>query len=328
MKLFAPILAVSALVLPLSQAMAQTVHKVWTYPVIQGVAAQVDDKIITFEAVRGEMTQLIPRVEQESRTNEEFDKKMSQLYLDTVQAIVDRYLIVKEFGEKKYNFPQTIVDNEYDRMLIEDFNNDRAALHRYLNSIGMNQREFRLDLREKFIVTAMRGNMRKSISAISPEKITNYYNENQQQFFREESIHLRLIMLKPIGDESPDLMRQQVQTIMNELSGGKPFADVAKAYSQDSRRSRGGDWGWIGHKDLNPTLADLAFSLKAGSYSQPIPVGKQMYILYVEERRAEGVQPLVEVRDQIEGIIAGDLSRKAQQTWIQRLRQKAYIRYY
>jgi len=34
------------------------------------------------------------------------------------------------------------------------------------------------------------------------------------------------------------------------------------------------------------------------------------------------------VREQIEDSIAGELSRQAQQVWIQRLRQKAYIKYY
>ncbi|HNX04267.1 MAG TPA: peptidylprolyl isomerase [Opitutales bacterium] len=328
MKYIAPLLALSALLLPLADVSAQTVHKVWAYPIVQGVAAQVEDHIITFEEVRGEMMPLMPRIEQESKSEEEFNRKMSALYLDTVQSLIDNYLIVQEFAEKKYNFPPSVIENEYDRVLIEDFNNDRMAFHRYLNSIGMNVREYRTDLRNKFIVSAMRGNMRKSMSAVSPEKITAFYNQNQQQFFREESIHLRLIMLKPIGDESPDLMRQQVDNILADIAAGKPFAEIAKTYSQDSRRSRGGDWGWISRKDLNPALADMAFSIRTGEHSQPLAVGKQIYILYVEDRRPEGVQPLVDVREEIENTIAGQMSRQAQQAWIQRLRQKAYVRYY
>jgi peptidyl-prolyl cis-trans isomerase SurA len=328
MNYIAPLAASAALLLAVSSVSAQTVHKVWALPIVQGAAAVVEDHIITLEEVRGEVLQLSPRVEQESKSQEEFDKKMSQLYLDTVQNLIDQYLIVKEFNEKKYSFPQNVVTSEYDRMLIEDFNNDRAAFHRYLESLGMNAREFKQDLRNKFIVSAMRSNQRKSMSSVSPEKITNYYRDNQQEFFRDESIHLRLIMLKPIGDESPDLMRQQVDSIMADLDAGKAYERVARLYSQDSRRSRGGDWGWITRKDLNTALADTAFSIKAGEHSTPLNIGKQIYILYVEDRRPEGIQPLADVREQIEDNIAGDLSRQAQQVWIQRLRQKAYIKYY
>jgi peptidyl-prolyl cis-trans isomerase SurA len=328
MKHIAPFTAIAALLLSASTVPAQTVHKVWTLPIVQGAAAVVEDHIITLEEVRGEVLQLAPRVEQESKSMEDFDRKMSQLYLDTVQNLIDQYLIVKEFGEKKYNFPNNIVSAEYERILIEDFNNDRTAFHKYLQALGMNTREFKQDLRDKFIVSAMRSNQRKSMSSVSPEKITSYYRDHQQEFFREESIHLRLIMLKPIGDESPDLMRQQVDTILTDLDSGKPFADVARLYSQDSRRSRGGDWGWITRKDLNSALADMAFSIPTGEHSKALTIGKQIYILFVEDRRPEGVQPLADVREQIEDNIAGELSRQAQQVWIQRLRQKAYIKYY
>jgi len=326
MKYTAPLFAL--LLASVTPAFGQTVHQIWTYPVTQGIAAQVEGRIITFEEVRSDMAPLLPRIEQESRSREEFDKKMGELYIETVQSIIDRYLIVQEFGEKKYEFPNSIIENEYNRILIEDFNNDRLSFHKHLEAIGKNVREFRRELRERFIVTAMRSNQRKSLSEISPQRIEKYYNENQKQFFQEESIHLRLIMLKPIGDESKDLMRQQVDTILAELAAGKEFQDVARTYSQDSRRSRGGDWGWITRKDLNESLADMAFSITAGRHSDPIVIGNQTYILFVEERRAEGVQPLSEVREQIEDVIGGQQSRVAQQTWIERLRQKAFIRYY
>lgn len=326
MKYFAPLFAL--LLTFASSLVGQTAHEIWTYPVKQGIAAQVEGRIITFEEVRNEMAPLLPRVEQESRTREEFDQKMSELYLETVQSIIDRFLIVKEFAEKKYEFPASVVENEYNRILIEDFNNDRLAFHKHLDSIGKNVREFRKELRDRFIVSAMRSQQRKSLSEISPQRIEKYYNENSKQFFQEESIHLRLIMLKPIGDESRDLMRQQVDTIFAELASGKSFEEVARSYSQDSRRSRGGDWGWITRKDLNEALADMAFSIQTGKHSDPMIIGNQTYILYVEERRAEGVQPLSEVREQIEDLLAGQQSRTAQQSWLQRLRQKAYIKYY
>ena len=123
-------------------------------------------------------------------------------------------------------------------------------------------------------------------------------------------------------------MRQQVDALLAELASGKSFEEVARKYSQDTRRSHGGDWGWLTRKDLNASLSELAFSIKAGQHSQPLTVGKQIYILYVEERRAEGVQPMADVRAGIEGKLAAEQSREAQQAWIERLRQKAYIKYY
>jgi len=325
MKYFVSLIALASAALPLC---GQTVHKIWEAPVVQGVAAQVEDRIITFEELRREMTPLFPRIEQESRTREEFDQKMSALYLETIQSLIDRHLIVQEFAEKEYSFPPSVIENEYDRVLIEDFNNDRAAFHSSLRAIGKNVREYRVDLRNRIVVSAMRSHLRKNISEISPERISNYYEQNKLQFFQEESIHLRLIMLRPIGDESPDLMRQQAERIVAEIDGGKPFEEAARNYSQDTRRSRGGDWGWITRKDLNEALSDIAFSIQPGNHSAPLPIGNMIYILYVEEHRPEGIQPLEEVREQVENIIATQLTQQATQAWIEKLRRKAFIRYY
>lgn len=307
---------------------AQEAHKVWEPPFKQGIAAAVESQIITYEEVRRELAPLVARVRESARSRAEFEQRMSELYFEVLQNLIDRILIVKEFAEKEYNIPQNYVENEFDRMLIEDFNNDRAKFHEYLKSQGMNVREFRRDLRERIIVSVMRGEKRKSQSQISPERIENFYNENKIHFYEDEAVKLRIITIRPLADESPDLMRQNVEKVMNALAQGTPFAEVAKEYSQDSRREQGGDWGWIKRTDLKEELATPAFELEPGSYSDPIQIDGQTMILFVEDYRPEGIQPLVEVRDRIEEILAGQLARQAQDQWMERLRKQAYIRYY
>jgi len=315
-------------VLPVLQSTAQTVHNVWDPPYRQGIAAEVENKIITFEEIRREMAPLIPRIRESSRARAEFTQRMQELYLEVLQNFIDRVLIVEEFKEKEYNLPQTFVENEFDRILIEDFENDRSRFLEYLESLGKNVREFRADLRERIIVSVMRSEKRKSQSQISPERIEQFYNENKINFYEEEAVKLRIIMLRPLADENPDQMRQTIDRIYGELQNGTPFAEVASKYSQDSRRERGGDWGWIQRPDLKDELSAVAFTLKVGSYSEAISLGEQIFILYVEEKRDEGIQPINEVRDRIEEILASQLERQAQQQWLERLRREAYIRYY
>jgi peptidyl-prolyl cis-trans isomerase SurA len=323
------IFAVSGLGLALvSPLAAQQAHNVWDPPYKQGIAAAVEDDIITFEEVRREMAPLVSRVRESARSREEFEARMSELYFEVLQNLIDRILIVDEFREKEYNIPQNYIENEFDRMLIEDFNNDRGKFHEYLQSQGMNVREFRRDLRDEIIVSVMRGEKRKSQSQISPERIENFYNENKVHFYEDEAVKLRLITLRPLTDESPDLMRQNVEKVYADLENGVPFEEVAKKYSQDSRRERGGDWGWIKRGDLKEELSAVAFDLDAGTYSEPLEIDGQTMILYVEDYREEGIQPLVEVRDRIEEILANQLARQAQDQWLERLRKQAYIRYY
>lgn len=309
-------------------ASGQKAHNIWDPPFRQGIAAEVENTVITFEELRREMAPLIPRIRETSRSRAEFTQRMEELYFEILQNLIDRVLIVEEFNKKEFNLPQTFIENEFDRVLIEDFENDRARFLEYLNSQGKNVREFRRDLRERIIVSVMRSERRKSQSQISPERIEQFYNDNKINFYEEEAVKLRIIMLRPLADENPDQMRQTVNRIREELRSGAPFEEVASKYSQDSRRERGGDWGWIQRPDLKDELSAVAFSLYRGEFSEPVNLGDQIFILYAEDKREEGIQPINEVRDRIEEILASQLARQAQDQWIERLRRESYIRFY
>lgn len=327
MKGLFPVIFLSLLATCLT-GLAQVAHNVWDPPFRQGIAAEVEEQIITFEELRREMTPLIPQIRESSRSRAEFTRRMEELYFEVLQNLIDRILIVKEFSKREFNIPQTYVENEFDRILIEDFDRDRARFLEYLDSIGKNVREFRADLRERIIVSVMRGEKRRSESQISPERIERFYSENKIHFYEEESVRLRIIMLRPLADESEDLMRQNIERVQEELNGGKEFADVARQLSQDSRRDRGGDWGWIKRSDLKDELSVVGFRLNIGQYSEPIQLGNQIFFLFVEDRRDEGIQPLNEVRERIEEILAGQLARQAQEQWLERLRRESYIKFY
>lgn len=314
--------------LPVMPLTAQTAHNIWDPPFKQGLAAEVENTVITFEELRREMAPLIARIRESSRSRAEFTKRMEELYFEVLQNLIDRVLIVEEFKKKEFNIPQTYVENEYDRILIEDFENDRSRFLEYLQSQGKNVREFRSDLRERIVVSIMRSEKRKSQSQISPERIEQFYNENKINFYEEEAVKLRIIMLRPLADENTDQMRQTIENIYAELEAGAAFADVAGKYSQDSRRERGGDWGWIQRPDLKDELSAVAFTLEKGAYSDPISLGDQTFILFAEDKRDEGIQPINEVRDRIEEILASQLARQAQEQWLERLRREAYIRFY
>lgn len=306
----------------------QEAHNIWDPPYKQGIAAAVEDEIITFEQLRQDMAPLIPRVRESSRGSADFEQRMSELYFEMLRNRIDTVLIVNEFKEKEFQIPKTIVENAFDRDLIEKFNNDRSELHKYLQAKGQNVREYRRELLEQIIVSVMRGEKRKSQSQISPERIENFYNENKIHFYEDESVKLRIISLRPLADESEDLMRQNIEKIVTELDNGAPFEEVARKYSQDSRKASGGDWGWIKRPDLKPELSEAAFQLEVGTHSDPIKIGDQVMILYIEDYREEGIQPLSEVRDRIEEILVNQLARQAQDQWLERLRKRAYIRYY
>jgi peptidyl-prolyl cis-trans isomerase SurA len=292
-----------------------------------GIAAIVEDRVITVEDIRREIMPLLPQIQRQSRTQAEFARNLEQVEDEIVQNLTDQVLIVKEFNkDEKRRVPDSFVENEINERIITDFDGDRSRFLAYLRSIGKTPREYRQLVLEEIIVSYMRGQMRKSQSIVSPVRIERYYEENKQRFYQDDSVHLRLIRLAALADENPGLLEQTAENISLQLRQGASFADLAKQHSQDARRAQGGDWGWISRSDLREELAAVAFDLQPGQSSAPIRGGSDIFILHVEDRRHAGIQPLAEVRDQVERILLAQMGREAQDRWLERLRRDAYIR--
>ncbi|TVR47230.1 MAG: peptidylprolyl isomerase [Puniceicoccaceae bacterium] len=294
-----------------------------------GIAAIVEDRIITVEDIRREIVPILPQIEAQSRNRQELMTNLQQVEDDIIQNLADQILIVKEFySDEKRRIPRSFIENEIAERIITQFDGDRSRFLAYLRSIGRSPREYRRIVEEEIIVGYMRGQMRRSQSIVSPVRIERFYEENKERFYQGDSVHLRLIRLAQLADEDPSLLEQTAETILRRLNEGTPFADLARTHSQDTRRNRGGDWGWINRDDLRAELAEVAFSLEPGQFSEAIKLGQDIYLLYVEDRRHAGIQPLSEVRDQIERFLVSQMAREAHERWLERLRRNAYIRFF
>jgi peptidyl-prolyl cis-trans isomerase SurA len=296
-----------------------------------GIAAIVEDRIITVGDIRREIEPLLQGIRNQSRNEKEFRENIEKVEDEIIQQLVDQVLIVKDFfsdEKRKGGIPAHYVDGELKERLITQFDNDRAKFLAYLRAIGKTQREFRQMLEEEMIVGYMRGQKRKTQTIVSPARIENFYTQNRDRFYQQDAVLLRLIKLTRIANENQSILNQTAETIMQKLHNGTSFAELAKEYSQDSRKKQGGDWGWLARGDLRDELANAAFALEKGQNSEPIRLDADIFILYVEDKKLAGIQPLEDVREQIESLLVMQMAREAQDRWLERLRRNAYVRYF
>lgn len=295
-----------------------------------GIAAIVYDRIITVGDIRRRIEPMLPQIINEARGDERrFQSLLQEVEDQIIQNLVDDILIIKDFySDEKRRIPENYVDNEVEERLITEFDNDRAKFLEYLHSIGKTPLEYREMVREEMIVNYMRSQKRKSESIVSPVQIENYYTENRDKFFQDDAAHVRQITLRQVADESPAVLQQTADTIMAELRKGRDFGELARQYSQDSRKELGGDRGWIPKKDFLPEVAEAVFALEPGEFTEPIKLGNDILIMFVEDKREAGIQPIEDVRDEIEQTLINQMVRNATERWLERLRRDAYVRYF
>ena len=73
-------------------------------------------------------------------------------------------------------------------------------------------------------------------------------------------------------------------------------------------------------------FSDVALQSQEGRGHQPIITQDGCFLLYVEDRKYAGIQPLDEVRDEIERILAQQMTRQSQEHWLERLRRNGYVK--
>jgi peptidyl-prolyl cis-trans isomerase SurA len=294
-----------------------------------GIVAVAEEKIITVADVMQYIGPLIQQLRQEARSEKEFQERLEQLQDSAIQELVDKVLIVKEFRkDEKRQIPHHYVDNAIADEIAERFEGDRSKFLAYLKARGQTQREYRRDKEEDIIFSYMQGQQKKSQSIVSPVRIETFYNENKDRFYQEDAVHLRLIQLTRTENETDATLTEKANQILARIKGGEKFEDLAKEYSNDMKRSKGGDWGWMKRSDFKKEFSDPAFELKKGDTSKVILLPEGAFLLYAEDRKYAGIQPIDEVRDQIERMLIQQMGRNSQERWLERLRRNGYVKHY
>ena len=298
-----------------------------------GIVAIVEDKIITVDDIRRDLGPLVPTLQKEARNEKEFNDKIEALQDDIIQNRIDKVLIVKEFNKpkdgdekNKRQVPASIIDNQIAEIQITQFDGDRSKFLAYLRSRGMTLREYRKEVEEDTIYNYMRQQQHKSQSIVSPVKVETYYKENKDRFYQEDSALLRVIQFTRSNSEDDAVLRAKAQTVLAKFHAGDSFSELARQFSQDTRRNKGGDWGWTKRSDMRKEFSDVLFTLKKGEASEPILTPEGRFLLYVEDRKFAGIQALDEVRDEIERILAQQMTRQSQERWLERLRRNGYVK--
>jgi parvulin-like peptidyl-prolyl isomerase len=296
--------------------------------VVDGVAALVNDDVITFSQVR-EVVAPRERALRASLSGQELVDKVREARKGALQDLIDRQLILQEFKKKEFQIPQQFIDEHVNSIIRDEFGGDRQAFVRTLQAQGYTLTKFQNAERDKIIVQAMRySNVKSDDFLVSPNKIEGLYSTSKDQFTTPEQVHLWMIAISKgtpaPGDQDPQ--KAMAEEIRGKLLKGTKFDQLATMYSEDSSKQVGGDWGMVDRKTLNEKLTNTAFGLKVNTISPVIAEGNSYYILKVTEHKDAVTKPLDDVRDDLEKKLAADERQRMQEHWIEGLRAKAFIK--
>lgn len=305
-----------------------------------GIAAVVNDKVITFVQINQEVGET-EKLLRQNYTGEDLFERVKEAKLNVLRALIERELIIQDFKKQGGFIPDTYTNERIGDIIRQEYGGDRVAFIKTLYERGVTMQKYRDEIQDNAIVGYMRNKNVVQTVLVSPYQIEQYYQQNLRLFVQDEQIKVRTIVLRKAlfnshrtdkngKDVEYDPQEEIAKEILYKLDTGADFGDLAKNYSEGSNRDQGGELGWVTQNGKLAIRADLwpyIAKLEPGQHTDVIPTTDgYYYILEVEDRKKGDVTPLESVRSQVEQTLINESSQERQQAWLDSLRAKAFIK--
>lgn len=128
-------------------------------------------------------------------------------------------------------------------------------------------------------------------ATVSEEEIKAFYDANQQQFKKGDTVNAKHILV-----DSEEKCNEILASI---TSGEKTFEDAAKEFSTCPSGQKGGDLGEFGKGQMVPEFEAAAFAAEIGQVVGPVKTQFGCHLIKVEVKKEAQVAPFEEVKEHI-----------------------------
>ncbi len=293
--------------------------------VINGIAAIVNDEIITSYEVDKGAALLTKEAEKSGQLTDSDRPKLRQLALN---RLIDKKLIDQKIKELNITVP----DDEL-RQTIDDLkkqnNLTQESLVAALKAEGLTFDPSKAQLRDQLERIKLMGQEVRSKIQISDREIREYYDENQKKYSSDEHFRARHIFFQlPKNPEPKDLKKVMTKALMvlQEARSGADFVELAKKYSSDPQAAKdGGDLGTFKKGDMLPEIEDNVINMNPGEISDLVITPAGFHIIKLEERTSGKARPFEDVKKEIEDLLYKKKSEERFNQWLAELRKAAAI---
>jgi peptidyl-prolyl cis-trans isomerase SurA len=198
---------------------------------------------------------------------------------------------------------------------------------RQLKERGVSVEDLKRDLRRQLSIQKLLNREVVAKISITDQDVAEFYNANKAQFnVAEPQFRIAQIVVTPRkepqirnrkNDDATNEAEAQrkVKMLMDRLSSGADFAQLAMDYSEDmNSAATGGDMGYVPESALNqsdPALKKMVLSLKPGQVGAPIQLKEGYRILKLITRESPGLRGLAE--PQVQQTIRDTLRNRKEQ---------------
>jgi hypothetical protein len=266
-------------------------------------------------------------------------EKVRELKLQICQQVIEQHIetllvyvdACREIPEDKLPEIRKNVDRAFDeqqlpRMMEEEGVANSLEYESLLRKRGMSLDRMRKMFFERGLAQEW---LRKNVGVdeeIPHAELIAWYQNHLADYEYPAKARFEVLAVKMGLKRSRAAAWDMLAAMGNEVLGGRPFAEVAKARSEGPAASQGGLYDWTGQGSLAAKKLDEAiFSLPVGELSTIIEDGEMLRIVRVVEREPAGRTPFLEAQVGIRDELLMERRQAAADEYLGKLRARTPV---
>ena len=203
-----------------------------------------------------------------------------------------------------------------------------AAFKQALASQNMTLEKFRDETRTQVLVSKVLEQEVGSKIAITPARSAASTRRTRTRFKQPETVHAShvLITVPEAADRATKAAaRAKAESVLKQARAGADFAKLARTYSDDASKQRGGDLGFFPKGQMVPAFEAAAFALGPNQISDLVESPFGFHVIKVIEKRPAQTVPFAEVAPRIEQFLKQEQQQEKTKAFVAQLRANGKV---
>jgi parvulin-like peptidyl-prolyl isomerase len=303
------------------------VQAVWAEQVLDGIAAIVNENIITISEVREVMAP--EALELDKRYyGTELEMRRRELFRNALQPLIDVEIQIERANQLQIAVQPADVDRQVEQLKEANQLTD-AQLEEILQSRGLTTEAHREQISRSLLLTKVVNFEVQSRLVITEAELQAAYKQQQNRFRVAGDLnvsHILFMVPEQATAEEEAQAKQKADAVLQKLRAGGDFAQLANQYSEGPSAQNAGLLGTFRSGELLPGFEEAIASLQPGEVSEPVRTQIGWHIIRLESAQAGNYKPLEAVREELTTELKRAKFERNYKEWLESLRQQSYIK--
>ena len=278
-------------------------------PAQDKVVAVVNDEIITQKDLDGFISFMRVQLAREY-SSVKLEQKIDSMEQDLLQRLIEDRLILQEARKANINVDKNRIKGKVAEL--KRAHNSEVEFQAFLAQQGVTEADLEQKLKDQMMTYEIIEGKIKNKIVIKPSDITDYYNNNLDQFVVAEQRQFVSIVV-----EDKDLADKVSQSLKSGKAVDAAAAELAVKVNTFTAKKGG---------ELKKEIEDVVFAMNVGDVSETVKIDNAYYVFKLIMIMAGYQQQLIDVQASINRFLSDKKLQENMVDWLNELKKTAYIK--